>query len=342
MRICIVSDAWFPQINGVVRTLDTIRGELADMGHTVEVIGPSAFHTVPCPTYPEIRLATRPGPRLARTIDAFDPDALHIATEGPLGFAARAYARRRGIPFTTAYHTRFPEYVRARFATPLSWSWKVLRWFHGRSAGIMVATHSIADELRRWGLDNIRMWSRGVNTELFHPRPKDALDHLPRPVFMFVGRVAIEKNIAAFLRLDLPGSKVVIGDGPQRPELERRHPEVHFLGAKKGEDLARHFAAADVFVFPSRTDTFGLVMLEALASGVPVAAFPVPGPVDVIGDQGIGVLDEDLGRAARAALDIDPATCRAHAERHSWRACAELFLTNLEPFGPEGRLNAAE
>lgn len=296
------------------------------------MITPEGFRTLPCPTYPEIRLALQPASRVRRLIDDFEPDAIHIATEGPLGLAARAYCRRRGYPFTTAYHTRFPEYIHARIRLPVGWSYAALRWFHGPASAIMVATQTIEDDLVTRGFERIRRWTRGVNTELFRPRDKAFLDHLPRPISLFTGRIAVEKNVEAFLALDLPGSKLVVGDGPLRPDLERRFPDAVFVGAKEGEELARHFAAADVFVFPSRTDTFGLVLLEALASSLPVAAYPVPGPLDVIGGTGVGVLDEDLGAAVRRALVIDPAACRAHALDHSWQRSFDQFLSNLAVF----------
>ncbi len=332
MRIVIVSDAWFPQVNGVVRTLSTVRDTLVGQGHAVEVISPDRFRTIPCPTYPEIRLALWPWGGVRRMIEAFGPDAVHIATEGPLGLAARRYCLRRGLPFTTAFHTKFPEYIHARFRVPVSWSYAVVRRFHRPSSGVMVATASLRRALEARGFVNIRSWTRGVDVELFRPRPKDALD-LPRPVWMFVGRVAVEKNIEAFLALDLPGTKVLVGDGPLRETLARRYPDARFAGAKFGEELACHVAAADVFVFPSRTDTFGLVLLEALASGVPVAAYPVTGPIDVIGGTDVGVLDEDLARAARTALEIPPDRCRQFALGYSWDACARMFLDNLAPFG---------
>jgi glycosyltransferase involved in cell wall biosynthesis len=331
MRIAVATDAWFPQVNGVVRTMNRVIDELRALGHEVEPFGPDRFLTVACPTYPEIRLAIAPGRRLAELFARFDPQAIHVSTEGPLGMAARRYCLAMHRPFTTAYHTRFPEYVRARTALPLPIAYRWLRRFHGASQGVMVATGSIRRELEHWGFSNIRPWSRGVDTELFHPRDKSWLA-LPRPVHLYVGRVAIEKNIGAFLALDLPGSKMVVGDGPMLTELKRRHPEVHFAGARHGEDLARHFAAADLFVFPSRTDTFGLVMLEALASGLPVAAYPVPGPLDLIPGSGVGVLDEDLAAAARAAIAISPERCRDFALRFSWRRTAEQFLGNLAPF----------
>lgn len=330
MKILLVSDAWFPQVNGVVRTLNTVIGELKAMGHAVDTITPDQFKTIPCPTYPEIRLACWPFFRVPAMIEAARPDAIHIATEGPLGMTARRYCVRNKLPFTTAYHTRFPEYVEPRLGVPVSWTYKVMRHFHGKSAGVMVATKSIRADLEARGFDNIRDWSRGVDTELFRPQAKDAID-APRPVFMFVGRVAVEKNLPAFLELDLPGSKVVVGDGPDMAMLKKRFPDTIFVGAKKGEELSRHYAAADVFVFPSRTDTFGLVMLEALASGVPVAAFPVPGPLDVIASEKVGVLSEDLGAAAKAALALSAADCRSYALGFSWRACAEQFFDNLAP-----------
>ncbi len=331
MRIAIVTDAWLPQVNGVVRTMMRVSDELAALGHAVRIISPDLFRTLPCPTYPEIRLALMPGRRLAAPIDAFAPDAVHLSTEGPLGQAARRHCLARARPFTSAYHTRFPEYVRARTGLPLALSYAVLRHFHGASAGIMVATASIRRELESRGFRNIRRWSRGVDTSFFRPRSDPALD-LERPVFLYVGRVAVEKNIEAFLSLDLPGSKLVVGDGPSLPQLRRRFPAVHFAGARQGEDLARHYAAGDVFVFPSRTDTFGLVLLEALASGLPVAAYPVPGPLDLVDGTGVGCLDADLASAARSALSIPKARCRAHALKFSWRACAEQFLENLQPF----------
>ncbi|QJE73760.1 glycosyltransferase family 1 protein [Aerophototrophica crusticola] len=335
MRLLVASDAWQPQVNGVVRTLATTRDELVRMGHDVEVVGPDRFRTVPLPTYPEIRLAVNAGGALARIIGGFRPDAIHIATEGPIGLAARAWCLRQGMPFTTAYHTRFPEYVRDRAPVPLALTYALVRRFHAPASAVMVATASIEADLRARGFTNLRRWSRGVDTALFRPQDKGWLD-LPRPVFAYVGRVAVEKNVEAFLALDLPGSKLVVGDGPQRAELAARYPNARFVGAKSGEELSRHYAAADCFVFPSKSDTFGLVLLEALASGVPVAAYPVPGPLDVVGTGGPGVLDTDLRNACLAALDIDPAACRAHALTFSWRAAAEQFLANLRPVHEKG------
>ena len=331
-RILIVTDAWSPQVNGVVRTLSTVAEELRQMGHVVQVIGPDRFRTIPCPTYPDIALSVLPRRSLIRMIEAFRPDALHIATEGPLGLAARSWARRHGKAFTTAFHTRFAEYIHARMRIPTRPIYAWMRRFHGAGQGTMVATASLREELTRRGFSNIRAWSRGVDLDLFKPEPREDWG-LPRPVFLYVGRVAVEKNIGAFLDLDLPGSKVVVGDGPRLPMLRREYPKVTFTGPRFGEALARAYAGADVFVFPSRTDTFGLVILEALACGTPVAAFPVTGPKDVMADAAglIGAVDNDLRAAALRALEGDRAACRAHAERYSWRACAEMFLSHLMP-----------
>lgn len=329
LHVAVVSDAWYPQVNGVVRTLATTAGELAEMGHKVTFVTPERFRTVPCPTYPEIRLALFPDRRMAELLDAAHPCAIHIATEGPLGHAARRYCLARGLSFTTAYHTRFPEYVFARIGVPVAWTYRLMRRFHAPSSGVMVATASMRRELEANGFTNIRDWTRGVDVSLFHPRPS-ILD-LPRPIQIYVGRVAVEKNIEAFLAVDHPGTKVVVGDGPQRAELQRRYPEAVFVGPKSGEELAAHYASADVFVFPSRTDTFGLVLIEALASGVPVAAYPVPGPLDVIADSGAGVLDEDLARAVAGALRIDRGVARARGLTFTWWRAAEMFVENLEP-----------
>lgn len=333
-RILIVSDAWTPQVNGVVRTLQTVAAELRAMGHTVEVIGPDRFVTLPCPTYPDIRLSMLPNRKLGRLIETFAPDALHIATEGPLGGAARAWALRRGCAFTTAFHTRFPEYLHARTGLPTGLSYAWLRRFHGAGQGMMVATESLRQDLSERGFTHILPWSRGVDLALFHPDP-EADWGLPHPVFAYVGRVAVEKNIRAFLDLDLPGSKVVVGGGPQLAELRRDYPAVRFTGPRHGTELARAYAASDVFVFPSLTDTFGLVILESLACGTPVAAYPVTGPKDVLAAAAgcIGAVDADLKTACLAALAADRAACRAHAERFSWRACAETFLSHLVPLG---------
>jgi len=331
MRIAIVSDAWFPQVNGVVRTLDTVRQKLVAAGHVVMVIGPDRFHTLPCPTYPEIRLALLPGRAVGALLDEFTPDSVHIATEGPLGMAARRHCLARRWHFTTSFHTKFAEYLHARTRFPVTWTYAWLRRFHAAAVRIMVATPSLESELAEHGFDRLARWTRGVDTELFKPQAP-ALD-LPRPVFLYVGRVAVEKNIGAFLDLPLDGTKLVVGDGPQLAQLKRRYPAVHFAGNQAGEALARHYAAADVFVFPSRTDTFGLVLLEALASGLPVAAYPVTGPRDVIDGAPVGCLDEDLASAARRALALSRQACRDYALSFSWDVSARQFLGNLAPVG---------
>lgn len=343
MRILLVTDAWAPQVNGVVRTWQRVTAEAGAMGHEVRVVAPDGFRTVPCPTYPEIRLAVFPGRGVRRAFDDFAPDAIHIATEGPLGLAARRLCLKRGLPFTTSYHTKFPEYVSARAPVPVSWGQAAMRWFHAPSAAVLAATPTVRRELAAMGLKNAAAWTRGVDTGLYRPGLDPALD-LPGPVFLYVGRVAVEKNIEAFLRLDLPGSKLIVGDGPARARLERTYPGVHFAGMQFGEALARHYAAGDVFVFPSRTDTFGLVMLEAMACGLPVAAYPVAGPLDVVGTSGAGVLDEDLRMAALGALSIPGARARAHAETFSWEACARQWLAALAPVpgAVHGRAAAAE
>lgn len=330
MRIALVTDAWTPQRNGVVRVLASLAGELRALGHEMEVMEPSGFATLPCPSYPEIPLALFPKTRLASRLDTFRPDAVHLATEGPLGWAGRAWCLRHGLPFTTAYHTKFPEYVVARTGVPLAWPYALMRRFHGRAAATLCPSPSVYRELRQRDFPSVVEWSHGVDTATFRPQGKDFFD-LPRPIFMYVGRVAVEKNLPAFLGLDLPGSKVVVGDGPARAGLIKRFPDCHFRIVDGDAELSATFSAADVFVFPSRTDTFGLVMLEALASGVPVAAFPVTGPLDVIGDAPVGVLSEDLRDAALRALDLSPEACRAHAARFSWTTVAREFLDHLRP-----------
>jgi len=340
VQVLVVTDAWYPQVNGVVRTLDTIATILRRQGHPVHLLTPQGFATLPCPTYPEIRLSLFPSRRVAEVLDKYAAGAIHIATEGPLGIAARRICLRRGLPFTTSFHTRFPEYVNARFHIPVGWLYAWLRRFHNSGVGVMVATATLHRELAERGFENIRTWTRGVDTHLFRPRDKSFLDHLPRPIWLNVGRVAPEKNIEAFLSLELEGTKLVVGDGPQLAELRNKYPRVHFVGAKRGEELALFYGASDVFVFPSRTDTFGLVILEALASGLPVAALPVPGPLDVIGDSRTGALDEDLAKACREALEIAPERCVAYAQQFSWEACAHQFLENLYP-AAEGELALA-
>ncbi len=330
MRIAIVTDAWHPQRNGVVRVVATLAEAVRNLGHTVEVVEPGGFTTLPCPSYPEIPLAVLPGRRLARRLDELAPDAVHIATEGPLGWAARGWCLRHGHPFTTAYHTKFPQYVRARTGVPLAWPYALIRRFHAPSAAVLCPSPSVLRELTLWGFTNAVEWSHGVDTTIFRPQPKDFVD-VPRPLFLYVGRVAVEKNLPAFLALDLPGTRMVVGDGPARAALMRRFPAVDWRIANGDAELSRYFAAADCFVFPSLTDTFGLVMLEALASGVPVAAFPVAGPRDVIGESPVGILDPDLAAAANAALSIPPHLCRAYAARFSWDVVALQFLERLKP-----------
>lgn len=330
-RVLIVSDAWYPQVNGVVRTLDMMGRELRNLGHEVHFITPDLFTSIPCPTYPEIRLAILPGRKLARMIEAWQPCVIHVATEGPVGLAARRYCRKRGLPFTTSFHTRFPEYIAARTGIPAAWIYPLLRRFHNGADMIMVATETLRADLAARGFENLAIWGRGVDVELFKPRGKTFLSD-PRPIYLYVGRIAVEKNIKDFLDLNMPGTKIVVGDGPQRDALRRAYPAVRFVGTQEGEELARYYAAADVFVFPSRTDTFGNVILEALASGVPVAAYPVPGPKDILGGTAVGALDVDLARAARNALSISPEACRAFALNYSWRTSAEQFLANVIPF----------
>lgn len=334
MRILVVTDAWEPQVNGVVRTLKSTRRELERMGHEVELLTPAGFRSVPCPTYPDIRLSLLPGRQVRRRIRAFAPQAIHIATEGPLGIAARAHALRHRLTYTTAYHTRFPEYVRARSGLPLAVTYRFLRWFHGPAEAVMVPTEVVRRDLVANGFPpaKVVLWSRGVDLDVFKPGP-DMPHDLAKPIFLCVGRVAVEKNLEAFLRLDLPGSKWVAGEGPALDRLKAQFPDVRFTGVLGQPELAALYNAADVFVFPSRTDTFGLVLLEAMACGCPVAAYPVTGPVDVIGDSGAGALDEDLRAAALRALTIPRAVARRHAERFSWEACTRQFLAHLHPFG---------
>lgn len=333
MKIAIVTDAWHPQLNGVVTTLTRVGDILQGLGHPTCFVTPDQFTTLPCPGYGEIRLALGWKRRVGGRLREYAPDAVHIATEGPLGWAARAYCLDRRLAFTTAYHTRFPQYLRLRAPVPLSWSYAVLRRFHSAAERTMVATASLREALEERGFRNLVPWSRGVDTRLFHPRDKAFLD-APRPISMYVGRVAVEKNIEAFLDLPIPGTRYVVGDGPDLKRLRARYPDVRFSGFRTGEDLARHLAAADCLVFPSRTDTFGLTMLEAMACGVPVAAYPVPGPRDVVTEGVTGSLDQDLARAWRRALRLRPADCVAYAAGCSWEASATQFLTQLVPVRP--------
>ena len=330
MRILVATDAWHPQICGVVRTLESLATAVRALGSTIDFLTPDGFASVPLPTYPGLRCALPTPGEIARRIELARPDALHIATEGPIGYFVRRHCRKRSLPFTTSFTTRFPEYIAARVPLPVDWGYAVLRKFHAAAVATMVSTPSLASELTQRGFERLKMWSRGVDNELFHP--DRAIDlRLPHPIFLSVGRIAPEKNLEAFLSLPLPGTKVVIGEGPQEAELRARFPEARFLGSMVGERLAAHIAAADVFVFPSRTDTFGIVQLEALSCGVPVAAYPVGGPLDVIGESSAGVLDEDLEQACRRALSVPRASCRPQALKFSWEASAAQFLSHLSP-----------
>ena len=334
MRILLATDAWEPQINGVVRTLSRTVAELRGMGHEVDIIEPGQFRTVPLPTYSEIKLAVGCYAAIQERLKAFEPEAIHIATEGPIGLATRRICLEWKLPFTTSYHTRFPEYVSARLPVPVGAGYAYMKWFHKPSGRLMVATVTMREELEKHGFRNLALCSKGVDTQLFRPHATEVFKGRERPIWLYVGRIAVEKNLEAFLKLDLPGTKVLVGSGPQKEELERRFPKAIFPGPKFGEDLADCYAASDVFVFPSLTDTFGLVMLEAMASGTPVAGYAAPGPVDVIPGSGAGALADiggDLKAACLEALNIDRAQARAYAERFSWRACAEEFVRNLEP-----------
>ena len=340
MRILIATDAWHPQVNGVVRTLTSLARSASALGAEVDFLTPDGFPSLAVPTYPGLRVALPNRREIARRIEAAAPDAIHIATEGPIGWAVHAYCRRRKLAFTTSYTTRFPEYIAVRSIIPASVSYAVLRHFHAAAAITMIATASLRQELSARGFRKLGTWTRGVDTDLFTPDDAAELD-LPRPIFMTVGRVAVEKNLEAFLALDLPGSKVVIGDGPQRAMLERRYPKARFLGEKTGKDLTSHLAAADVFVFPSLTDTFGVVQLEALACGTPVAAFPVTGPLDVIADHPVGALDTDLRSACIRALGISRELCRSFALERSWENSARQFIGNLSALQPSRSLRPA-
>ena len=327
MRILVATDAWHPQVNGVVRTLTMMAEAAKAFGVDVSFLTPQSFRTFAMPSYRDLRVAL-PGPaKTAQLIAEARPDSIHIATEGPIGLLVRRYCRKQGLPFTTSFHTRFPEYISARLPIPESWIWSALRWFHGPSQAVMAATPALASELRARGFRNVVLWPRGVDATQFHPRAVEL--GLPRPVFLCVGRVAVEKNLEAFLDLDLPGTKVIVGDGPALMALARNYPQAVFLGARQGEALAEAYAAADVFVFPSKTDTFGLVLLEALASGLPVAAFPVTGPRDVIGAATVGALNDDLRVACLSALTISPQACLEFAARHTWEASARAFVDNI-------------
>jgi glycosyltransferase involved in cell wall biosynthesis len=350
MRVLTVTDAWHPQVNGVVRTIEATHAELQRAGHEAALITPQSFVTVACPGYREIRLSLLPYRRVAAEIARHRREtaslaihlAIHVATEGPLGRAARRYCLRHRLPFTTAYHTRFPQYLKAMFGLPEAWVYGFLRRFHGAAARVLSPTVEVDHELACVGLANVARWTRGVDLDVFVPQaePSPWVQSQRRPRFLYVGRVSVEKNIEAFLRLDLPGSKIVAGVGPALDLLRRRFPDVQFVGVLSREDLARLYSSVDVFVFPSRTDTFGLVMLEALACGTPVAAFPVQGPIDVVGGSEVAVLDDDLRKAALHALRIDRSRCRAWAERYSWRAATEQFIAQQVPLPSQGQAAA--
>lgn len=330
MRLAIVTDAWPPQVNGVVTTMLTVVAWLREQGHDVIVIEPSGFRTIPCPWYSEIRLAIHTSDAGRRLRD-FAPNRVHVTTEGPLGLAAIRFLRRQGWAYTTALHTRFPEYLQARIPfVPLSWGYAILRYFHARSHAVLVPTDSVARELEARGFDRVSVWTRGIDAKLFSPDAAFDPD-LPRPIALHVGRLAAEKNVRAFLELDLPGTKVAVGDGPDRKRLQRDYPDAVFPGYRHGRELAAWYAAADVFVFPSRTDTYGVVMLEAMACGTPVAAYPVAGPIDVVRDGVTGCLDDDLRTAVERALRLDRDTCRGFALQHDANAMARRFLESTVP-----------
>lgn len=342
MRILIISDAWHPQVNGVVRTYEHLMEELQKLGHDVKVIGPSEFKTMPMPSYPEIRLALFPYGKLKHKIEEFNPDKIHISAEGPLGQAGRKYCIKHKIPFSTSYHTHFPDYVAKRVAKHLPFLYKpahsiaksIVRDFHSKSKAMMVATQSLEDELKGWGFKNpMHRMIRGAKLEQFYPGENTVYPNLKGPIAVYVGRVAIEKSIEDFLSMDWDGSKVIVGDGPARAELERKYPDAVFVGKKVGEDLAAHYRSADVFVFPSRTDTFGIVLIEALASGIPVAGYPVTGPVDILTEPFLGVMDEDLSTASKKALSCGTKEQRSDfvKENYTWEVAAQQFLNAVTP-----------
>ncbi|CAN5392140.1 glycosyltransferase family 1 protein [soil metagenome] len=341
-RIVIVTDAWTPQVNGVVRTLQSVSAELRAMGHQVQIISPDQYGSIPCPTYPEIRLALARARTIGRVIADFQADAVHLATEGPLCLAARHWCLRNRVPFTTAYHTHFPDYVAKRTGLPASWFWRYIRWFHGPAQSVLVSTRSVREQLRAHGIAQVRPWGRGVDQTGFGPdvQPHPAFANLSRPIQLYVGRVAIEKNLEAFLENGHPGTKVVVGDGPARAALEQQFPDALFLGALSGPDLTGTYSGADVFVFPSRTDTFGLVMIEALACGTPVAAYPVTGPVDIVTPE-TGGLSETLEDAIAQALTRDRDACAAYGRCFTWRVSASQFLAGLHPVEPGALADAA-
>ena len=330
MRIAIVTDAWEPQVNGVVTTLRTTQQTLNKLGHNVEVFTPNRFKSIPCPTYPEIRLALNPKARLQKSLKEFQPDAIHIATEGPMGLAARSICRKNKWNFTTSYHTQFPEYIRERFPIPLKISYAFFRWFHAKATRTMVGTQKQENLLLSHKFKNLVRWPRGVDTDTFSPGDKNFLTNA-RPIYIYVGRVAVEKNIEAYLELDIPGTKYVVGNGPAYDELKNKFKDIKFVGYKFGKELAQYIAASDVFVFPSKTDTFGIVMLEAMACGVPVAAYPVTGPIDVVRDKITGCLNDNLKQAVSCALKLDSSDCLQQAAEFTWEKASNIFLANTVP-----------
>lgn len=327
--IAIVTDSWHPEMNGVIVTIEKIKEGIEKLGeYEVQVISPNDFSSIKCPTYKDIRLSLFPKDRMKKLLSKVD--AVHLATEGPLGWAARNVCKKKGWAFSSAFHTKLPEYIHEIFPPiPPDFWYKWVARFHKRSSGVLVPVHSVKKELKRHGIKHAKVWSRGVDVDLFHPR-KVEMGH-ERPVHLYVGRIAMHKNLDAFLELDLPGSKVLVGHGPDREALERRFPDAQFVGRHEGEKLAEYYASADVFVFPSLTETYGIVQLEAMASGVPVAAFPVPGPIDVIENGVNGWVDKDLNKAIRKALKVSSESCRAFALKHSWKNCADQFMNNLVP-----------
>lgn len=339
MKIALVTDAWMPQVNGVVTTMRNTAAGLRRLGHDVVLVTPDRFSSIPCPGYPEIRLAVLPSRGVTRILEEACPDVIHIATEGPLGTAARRWCLAHDFPFATSSHTRFPEYLRLRAPVPTAWTYRWLQRFHEPAHTTLVRTGTVRQQLAERGFGHLKIWPGAVDTALFQPRGKNALD-LPRPVSLYMGRVAVEKGLDAFLDLELPGSQVVIGDGPDRQRLERDYPKAHFLGARHGMELAELVSAADVFVFPSRTDTLGLVMLEAMACGVPVAAFPVPGPQDLVIDGSTGALDENLEAAVFRALRLDGEACVEFAQAHSWEQSTRRFLDCQRPVGEARPMNS--
>lgn len=331
-KILFITDAWYPQTNGVVRTMDSLGNELKKLGHEVHYITPLDFITVPCPTYPEIKLAIKPWPKLYKKIKSINPQIIHISTEGPIGWFARRYCIKNKIKFTTSYHTKFPEYIYERIRLPVKFTYKFMKYFHKNSSNVLVTTESMKEELADNGFDieKLKVWTRGVKHEVFSSGIK-IQRKLKTPIWIYVGRVAIEKNIKAFLDLDIEGSKIIVGGGPQLNELKKKYKDVLFTGMLKDDEIASYLASSDVFVFPSKTDTFGIVIIEALSAGLPIAGYPVPGPKDIVGNSEINTLDWDLKKSALKALTIDKDKCRQLSKKYTWENCAKIFLENVHP-----------